>query len=125
MSGPIAGLDHVQVAAPAGCEEAARWFYGSLLGLEELTKPPSLAARGGVWFRVGAHELHIGVADAFVPAAKAHPAFRVSTSRELEGLAARLEAGEFAVRWADPAEIPGTARFFVDDPWGNRLELVA
>ncbi|HEX6724649.1 MAG TPA: VOC family protein [Gaiella sp.] len=125
MSGPISGLDHVQVAAPAGCEEAARRFYGSLLGLEELTKPPLLAARGGVWFRVGAHELHIGVADAFVPAEKAHPAFRVSTSRELEGLAARLEAGGFAVRWADSAEIPGTARFFVDDPWGNRLELVA
>ena len=125
MSGPISGLDHVQVAAPAGCEEAARWFYGSLLGLEELTKPPLLVARGGVWFRVGAHELHIGVADAFVAAAKAHPAFRVSTSRALEGLAARLEVGGFAVRWADPAEIPGTARFFVDDPWGNRLELVA
>jgi catechol 2,3-dioxygenase-like lactoylglutathione lyase family enzyme len=125
MSGPIIALDHVQVAAPAGCEEAARSFYGALLGLEEIAKPPGLAARGGVWFRVGAQELHVGVAKRFAAATKAHPALRVSTSGELERLAACLVAGGFAVRWADPAEISGTTRFFVDDPWGNRLELVA
>jgi catechol 2,3-dioxygenase-like lactoylglutathione lyase family enzyme len=126
MSGPIIGLDHVQVAAPAGCEEAARGFYGALLGLEEIPKPHVLATRGGVWFRVGAtQELHVGVADPFVAAGKAHPALRVSTPRELERLAALLEAKGFAVRWADPVEIPGATRFFVDDPWGNRLELVA
>ena len=126
MSGPIVALDHVQVAAPAGCEEAARGFYGALLGLEEIQKPHLLAARGGVWFRVGAaQELHVGVTDAFVAAGKAHPALRVSTPRELERLAALLEAAGIAVRWADPVEIPGVARFFVDDPWGNRLELLA
>ena len=126
MSGPIVALDHVQVAAPAGCEEAARGFYGTLLGLEELRKPNALATRGGVWFRVGAtQQLHVGVADPFGAASKAHPALRVSTPRELERLAALLEAGGFAVRWADPAEIPGATRFFVDDPWGNRLELLA
>lgn len=125
MSGPIVALDHVQVAAPAGCEAEARRFYGSLLGLEEIAKPPLLAARGGVWFRVGAQELHVGVAAPFTAATKAHPALRASTPRELEGLAGHLETSGFAVRWADPAEIPGTARFFVDDPWGNRLELVA
>jgi catechol 2,3-dioxygenase-like lactoylglutathione lyase family enzyme len=126
MSGPIIGLDHVQVAAPAGCEEAARGYYGALLGLEEIPKPHVLATRGGGWFRVGAtQELHVGVADPFVAAGKAHPALRVSTPRELERLAALLEAKGFAVRWADPVEIPGATRFFVDDPWGNRLELVA
>jgi len=126
MSGPIVALDHVQVAAPFGCEEAARGFYGALLGLEEIPKPNVLATRGGVWFRVGvAQELHVGVADRFVAAGKAHPALRVSTPRELERLAVLLEAGGFAVHWADPAEIPGATRFFVDDPWGNRLELLA
>jgi catechol 2,3-dioxygenase-like lactoylglutathione lyase family enzyme len=126
MNGPIVALDHVQVAAPAGCEDAARGFYGALLGLEEIPKPDALATRGGVWFRVGAaQELHVGVADPFVAASKAHPALRVSTPRELERLAALLDAGGIAVRWADPAEIPGATRFFVDDPWGNRLELVA
>ena len=121
----IVGLDHVQVAAPAACENDARRFYGELLGLAELEKPPQLAARGGVWFHVGPQELHVGVADPFVPAAKAHPALRVASVRELELLAGRLEEAGLRVRWADPDEIPGATRFFVDDPWGNRVELIA
>jgi len=125
MSGPILGLDHVQVAAPAGCEDAARAFYGGLLGLEEIAKPPLLAARGGVWFRVGAQELHVGVADPFAPATKAHPALLARSANALSRLAAELEDHGSTVRWADPDEIPGSTRCFVDDPWGNRLELVA
>ena len=121
----IVGIDHVQVAAPAGCEDAARAFYGRLLGLEEVAKPPVLGARGGVWFRVGRQELHVGVADEFVPARKAHPALRLGSVEELERLASRLAEDGVETRWADPAEIPGSSRFFVDDPWGNRLELVA
>jgi catechol 2,3-dioxygenase-like lactoylglutathione lyase family enzyme len=123
MSEPILGIDHVQVAAPAGCEGAARGFYGSLLGLEEIGKPPLLRARGGVWFRVGAQELHVGVAEPFAPATKAHPALRIASAGDLERLAAKLEASGVAVEWAE--EIPGAARFFVADPWGNRVELVA
>ena len=122
---PLVGVDHVQLAAPTGCEPAARRFFGDLLGLDEVEKPPVLAARGGVWFRVGAQELHIGVAGDFTPALKAHPALRAGSTAELEALAARLEAAGHAVAWADPAEIPGTHRFFADDPWGNRLELLA
>ena len=124
MSDHIVGLDHVQVAAPAACEEDARRFYGRVLGLEELAKPPLLAARGGVWFRLGAHELHVGVAEDFTPATKAHPALRVDSSEALEEIAARLRDAGVDVAWADPAEIPGTSRFHVHDPWGNRLELV-
>ena len=90
-----------------------------------MEKPPLLAARGGVWFRVGAQELHVGVTADFAPARKAHPALRVASAEELDRLASRLVAGGHEVSWADPAEIPGTSRFFVDDPWGNRLELLA
>ena len=125
MTGAVVGLDHVQVAAPDGCETEARRFYGELLGLEELEKPPLLAARGGAWFRVGAQELHVGVAGGFVPATKAHPALRVSSAAARAQLAERLEEQGIEIRWADPAEIPGRTRFFVDDPWGNRVELVA
>jgi catechol 2,3-dioxygenase-like lactoylglutathione lyase family enzyme len=121
----IVGLDHVQVAAPRGCEDEARTFYGELLGLEELPKPTRLEARGGAWFRAGLHELHVGVAPDFSPATKAHPAFRVDSVDELERLAARLREHGLEVEWADPAEIPGTMRFHVRDPWGNRLELIA
>jgi catechol 2,3-dioxygenase-like lactoylglutathione lyase family enzyme len=51
----------VQVAAPVGGEDAARRFYGELLGLSELEKPEALRGRGGVWFACGAQQLHVGI----------------------------------------------------------------
>jgi catechol 2,3-dioxygenase-like lactoylglutathione lyase family enzyme len=121
----VTGLHHVQVAAPPGCEPEARAFYGELLRLRELEKPPLLAVRGGCWFSLGDGELHVGVEDAFRPAAKAHPALLVRSAGDLEELAASLSRTGNAITWADDAEIPGQRRFHVSDPWGNRLELVA
>ncbi len=118
----LVGLDHVQVAAPAGSEEDARRFYGGLLGLAELPKPPALQARGGVWFACGAQQLHVGIAEPFAPATKAHPALGVRAG-DLDRLAERLADAGCVVRWDDA--IPGTRRFYTDDPWGNRIELVA
>ena len=120
----IAGLHHVQVAAPPGCEEEARRFFGGVLGLEELPKPEPLASRGGAWFGLGgALQLHIGVAQDFVPAAKAHPAFAVDGAERLTALAARLGGAGVEVVWDEAA--PGQSRFYASDPWGNRLEFVA
>ena len=117
-------LDHVQVAAPAGCEAAARRFYGELLGLVEVEKPAALASRGGVWFALGAGaQLHVGVAEDFAPAVKAHPALRIGTIARLEMLARRLAAAGAPVVW--DSELPGVRRFFTADPFGNRLELLA
>jgi catechol 2,3-dioxygenase-like lactoylglutathione lyase family enzyme len=122
----IVGLDHVQIAAPEGCEDAARAFYGGLLGLVEIEKPAPLRARGGVWFRIGnSAELHIGVVAPFAPAAKAHPGLAAADVASLEALAARIENAGCPVGWADPEEIPGWRRFHVADPWGNRIELLA
>ena len=104
-------LDHVQLAAPPGCEAEARRFFGELLGMREVEKPPALAARGGVWFE----HLHIGVEEGFRPARKAHPAFAVD---DLDALASRL--GD--VTWDE--ELPGRRRFYAQDPWGNRLEFL-
>src|SRR4051794_7157691 len=121
----IVGLDHVQVAAPPGCERDARRFYGGVLGLVEVEKPEPLAARGGVWFALGSgsgQQLHVGVSDDFVPALKAHPGLTV-TGGSLETLADRLVEAGCDVRW--DSSLPGVARFYVDDPWGNRLELVS
>jgi catechol 2,3-dioxygenase-like lactoylglutathione lyase family enzyme len=114
----VTGIDHVQVAAPPGCERDARAFYGELLGLEELPKPEPLASRGGCWFRAGAQELHVGVEDPFVPARKAHPGLVVAG---LDELAERLRAGGVEVTYDDA--IPGTKRFHAADPFGNRLEF--
>ena len=124
MTGVI-GLHHVQVAAPPGCEQEARSFYGDLLQLRELEKPLLLAVRGGCWFSLGDGELHVGVEDPFKPATKAHPALLVGSVTALEELAASLAAEGRGIIWADDAEIAGQRRFNVSDPWGNRLELVA
>ncbi len=116
-------LDHVQLAAPPGCEAEARHFFGDLLGLEELEKPEPLRGRGGAWFALGGGvELHVGVEAQFAPARKAHPAFRVDAN-ELDELAARLRSAGERVEWDD--SLPGARRFYTADPWGNRLELLA
>ena len=115
----ITGIDHVQVAVPAKAEEQCRAFYVRLLGMEELTKPPVLAARGGIWVKAGPQELHCGVEAEFQPARKAHPAFAV---KHLDDLAARVEASGYKVAWDDTN--PAIRRFFTHDPFGNRLEFV-
>lgn len=115
----ILALDHVQLAMPAGEEAAARRFYGEVLGLAELAKPPVLEARGGAWFGDGAVQVHLGVEADFRPARKAHPGFRVEN---LDALAARCEAAGHAPLW--DADLPGYRRFYVADPFGNRLEFL-
>lgn len=118
----VIGLDHVQVAAPEGCEREARRFYGELLGLPEIDKPGPLRSRGGVWFGVGAQQFHVGVQEPFSPARKAHPALRVRPE-ELNALALALAQAGAEVIWDE--ELPGVRRFFSEDPWGNRIELTA
>ena len=96
-----------------------RRFFGELLGLEELEKPKSLKGRGGVWFRVGAQQLHVGIEADFSPARKAHFALLVSGYDELQN---RLRAAN--VELTDDDSIPGLRRCYIADPWGNRIELV-
>jgi catechol 2,3-dioxygenase-like lactoylglutathione lyase family enzyme len=115
-------LDHVQLAGPAGCEDDARRFYGELLGLDEIDKPEPLRPSGGVWFRAGEHELHIGIEDPFAPARKAHPGFRVEPG-ELDAIAATLAEAGAPVDWDD--RYPGVRRFYTADPFGNRIEIGA
>jgi catechol 2,3-dioxygenase-like lactoylglutathione lyase family enzyme len=115
----VAGFDHIQIAAPEGCESEARHFYGALLGLREIEKPPILRARGGCWFECGSQQLHIGVERDFLAARKAHPAFAVF---DLDDLREALSTQGVVV--IDDDTIAGTRRFYAEDPWGNRLEFV-
>lgn len=115
----ITGLDHVQVAIPAGGESAARQYYVDVLEMEEVPKPAALAQRGGCWFTSGAAVLHLGVEEPFTPAKKAHPAFLVT---DLDALAAALENEGASITRSD-GELPGIRRFHTFDPFGNRLEF--
>jgi catechol 2,3-dioxygenase-like lactoylglutathione lyase family enzyme len=119
---PEVQLDHVQIAAPAGCEAAARRFFGDLLGLAEIEKPEPLRARGGAWFALGDRQLHVGVEDDFEPARKAHVALRLKAT-QLDELAERLAAAGAPVTWDEA--LPRERRFYSEDPWGNRIEFLA
>ena len=116
---PVRGIDHVQLAMPAGQEAAARAFYVGALGLREVPKPPVLAARGGCWFEGAAIKLHLGVEADFRPARKAHPGLRVS---DLDDLAKRLAGAGYEPKW--DTDLPHIRRFHVSDPVGNRLEII-
>jgi catechol 2,3-dioxygenase-like lactoylglutathione lyase family enzyme len=112
-------LDHVQLAIPPGSEDRCDEFYVGLLLFKTLEKPPILAARGGRWYRRDEAILHLGVDESFVPTKKAHPALTIDF---YDGMIARLEHAGVAVRPDD--SIPGVRRCYVDDPVGNRLELI-
>ena len=116
-------LDHVQLAAPADCESAARAFFGDLLGMEEVPKQGRTVNSGGVWFRTGSLGLHVGISQNFKPAKKAHIALRAASASDLRVLAKALDAKKYPVNWDQ--RLPGVLRFFTEDPWGNRIELLA
>lgn len=112
-------IDHVQLAMPLGDEEKARAFYGRLLGMKELPKPPDLAKRGGCWFQSGSVQIHLGVENDFRAAKKAHPALRC---RDYAALVQALRDSGVAVN--EPGDIPRVRRCHVHDPFGNRIELI-
>jgi catechol 2,3-dioxygenase-like lactoylglutathione lyase family enzyme len=116
---PIKSLDHVQLAMPPFREVEARAFYDGLLGIPEAPKPPNLAKRGGCWFERGSLKVHLGTEADFLPARKAHPAFIVE---DLAGLSATLIKAGHPVRRDEP--LAGYTRVYVDDPFGNRIELM-
>ena len=116
---PVQRLDHVQLAMPVGGEDRAREFYHGVLGIPEVPKPADMAARGGCWCERGQLKVHLGVEAQFRAARKAHPAFIVS---DLAALVAQIQAAGYPVK--ENQELSGYFRVFVDDPFGNRVELM-
>jgi len=116
---PITGIDHVQLAMPAGGEDLARGFYRDVLGLPELPKPPNLAKRGGCWFESDLVKIHLGVDKEFRAATKAHPGLLV------DGLQAIVETCRASgCKVVEDEPLDGYDRVYVNDPFGNRLELM-
>ena len=105
---------------PRGEEEPARRFFGDLLGMKEIAKPPQLARPGGCWSASGDLQIYLGVEDDFRPAKKAHPALRC---RDYTSLLTHLRA--HGVQAVDSGDVPGVRRCHIFDPFGNRIELIA
>ena len=110
----VVGLDHVQLAMPAGAEAEATAYYEGLLGLTQIPKPEPLASRGGCWFAHGSVQVHLGVEAPFRPAKKAHPAFLVD---DLAALCARLEAAGLSFAGLSPDGLLPETVEYPDHPW--------
>jgi hypothetical protein len=104
---------------PAGGENLARNFYAGILGIPEMPKPAHLAKRGGCLFERDDLKIHLGVEADFRPARKAHLALLVT---ELSSLREKLMASGCILKEDEPLE--GYQRIYVDDPFGNRIELM-
>lgn len=111
-------IDHVQLCIPKDAEDKARKFYSGLLGLKEIEKPDSLKSTGGVWFKTGGAELHLGVEENLVKT-KAHPAFEVSNLNKI-----KVYLIKNGINVNEERPIPGRNRFTFRDPFGNRIELL-
>ncbi len=115
----LRAIHHIQLAMPRGGEEQARAFYSGVLGIPEVPKPEPQAAGGGCWFEQGELRIHLGVEDDFRPARKAHPAIIVD---DLLGMLPDLVEGaaeDVVTHWPN-----GAASLYLDDPFGNRIELL-
>ncbi|PLR95108.1 VOC family protein [Bacillus sp. T33-2] len=112
-------IDHIQLAAPKGSEDMAREFFGNTLGFAEIEKPEELKKRGGVWFGIGKVQIHIGIEEPFIQARKAHPAFEVEN---IKALMKHLKENNIEI--IEDNNLPGAERFYVNDPFGNRIEIL-
>ncbi|WP_053960289.1 VOC family protein [Sulfobacillus thermosulfidooxidans] len=119
MSFSFVGIDHIQLAIPEHGEAEARQFFGQILGWQEIPKPDILRKRGGMWFQCGSQQVHIGIQKDFVAATKAHPAFYV---KNLDQFRQYLEAS--GIHPIEGETVAGTKRFYLFDPFGNRLEFL-
>src|ERR1700733_6578683 len=83
-------------------------IYAEILGIPETRKPRNLGKRGACWFVRGAQ-----------PARKAHPAF---LAKDVPALRALLKAAGCSCKTDESLE--GYDRIYVNDPFGNRIELI-
>ena len=116
-----AQIHHVNVTVPKSLEDAAKHFYGVVMGLAEVAKPADSRGRGGAWYQLGPLQLHLSIEKPFDQncVSKRHVCCTVSN----------LAAAEERFRSAgveilpDDMPTPGWSRFYVRDPGGNRLEI--
>jgi catechol-2,3-dioxygenase len=112
-------VQHVNLTIPPGAEELARSFYTDILGLREIPKPSELRVNGGLWYQVGSFELHLSIErDGASTGSRRHVGFVVN---DLER--ARRFFSEHGIATLPQADLPSWRRFYVHDPFGNRLEI--
>jgi catechol 2,3-dioxygenase-like lactoylglutathione lyase family enzyme len=115
----ITQVHHIQIFVPRAVEQAAKHFYSTVLGLEEIPKPEP--SHGGAWYKHGPNELHLSVERAPEEnrASRRHVCYMVADLAEAERLL--RQAGVEIV--PDEAPFNRWRRFYVRDPGGNNIEI--
>ena len=116
----IIEVNHVNVTVPAALEEAAKHFYGTVLGLQQIPKPEGTRQYVGAWYELGGIQLHLSIEDNVQnEASERHVCYQVTdaASAELQFRHAGIEI------IPDKRPVKGTSRFFVRDPGGNMIEI--
>ncbi|MCW7537138.1 VOC family protein [Aquabacterium sp. A7-Y] len=112
----IHGIDHIQLPIPFGASPRARAFYQGLLGLTEV-RHPELDRPGVLRFSLGWQRLDLSEGSYTGVAPQAHIALRVA------GVARLADALQATGQRVDRSAL-NDGRVFVEDPFGNRLELI-
>ena len=114
-------IHHVNVTVPRALESQAKYFYGVVMGLQEVPKPPESRARGGAWYQLGPLQLHLSIEDGLGESciSKRHVCYTVADLAQAEKKF--RDAGVEIL--PDDIPTPGWSRFYVRDPGGNRLEI--
>jgi catechol 2,3-dioxygenase-like lactoylglutathione lyase family enzyme len=111
----LVALSHVNVT-----EAAAKEFYGTVLGLTVLPKPPGTRQNVGAWYELGGVQLHLSVEE---------NATNAASDRHVCYVVADVAVAERHLRdsgveiISDPRPIEGVNRFYVRDPGGNLIEI--
>jgi catechol 2,3-dioxygenase-like lactoylglutathione lyase family enzyme len=108
-------LDHILVTIPEGSTATAQAFYADVLGLTEI---PGGHPHGAIWFAIADIQLHLREEGNGDFSAR-HPAFDVANLDQ-----AREELAQKGVSISYSTEIDGRQRFFIRDPFGNRIEFL-
>jgi catechol 2,3-dioxygenase-like lactoylglutathione lyase family enzyme len=90
--------------------DRATWFYGEVLGLEKIVRPPF--DFGGAWYQLGEHTLHLIV----------HPPTK--TLRHSMEIGPRDRLQKYGVKILDlPDNLTPWAQVYCCDPDGNIIEF--
>lgn len=114
----VVRIQHVSIPMPAGGNAQARAFYGDQLGLEEKKVPDSLDANMLVWFRLGDDELHVFTEEGESKSPGQHLCIQVDDLQ-----AWRKTLSDKGVNIEETERIVNRPRFFIKDPFENRIEI--
>jgi len=99
--------------------ERCEWFYGEVLGLKTIPRPPFNFP--GQWYQVGPScQLHLMVHEETIPTSMRHFALEVANFEEA---IRELKANRIEIVEGPGKRLDGSDYLFCKDPDGNRVEI--